>query len=480
MEAYFTADTRTFVLEDRVKEDLKKWIPIITAFHFNKALKKITGKDAWMAFTLEGERFFEKDCLGRIHVKEIKGASKPEKIHPFTVALEFLQEKGPLTSIDNRDNFYENLVKGIERGFKRHLDALSSGNLSLVLEELSGTSFIERLQRHTPDPRPIGITMGCPAGIGPEIIIKAFYRNPGWILQKRALVFGDERILERAQRVLSCRAPLVDPDSGIPGIPIRSITNLDPEKIPFGKATHITGMSSFEYVRTATMAAIKGEVGAVVTAPITKEGLKLADIGHPGHTEILAELTKTKDYAMMLKGERLSVVLVTIHCALRDVPGLLQEEKVLGIIRITHRSLKLDFGIDEPRIAVAGLNPHAGEGGLFGDEEERIISPAIKRAQKEGISCHGPFPPDTIFYRAAQGEFDAVVAQYHDQGLIPLKLLHFRDGVNVTLNLPIVRTSVDHGTAYDIAGKGLADPRSLEAAFKTAQYIIKCRMKSKQ
>jgi len=181
---------------------------------------------------------------------------------------------------------------------------------------------------------------------------------------------------------------------------------------------------------------------------------------------------------MMLAGKSLRVALVTIHCALKEVSFMLTEEKVFNTIRITARALEQDFGLLRPRLAVAALNPHAGEEGLFGQEETRIISPAVRRAKAEGYFVEGPFPADSLFYRAAGGEFDAVVAMYHDQGLIPLKLLHFSDAVNVTLGLPIVRTSVDHGTAYDIAGKDIADPSSLKAAIEMAVMMAKNRTKS--
>lgn len=321
----------------------------------------------------------------------------------------------------------------------------------------------------------IGITMGCPAGIGPEIIIKVFSKNPDWLSQRKVVVFGDPGILKRAMKFVGFDAPLVDLESKDYGIPLIPITNLDPNEIPVGKATPITGMASYRYVVAATKAALNNQISAVVTCPITKEGLRLCGLPYPGHTEILGELTNSKDYLMMLRGPRLAVVLVTIHCKLREVPKLITEEKVFKTITIVNESLKRDFGVSSPKIAVSGLNPHAGEGGLFGDEDDRIIRPAIEKAREKGIDCSGPHPPDTVFYRALKGEFHACVAQYHDQGLIPLKLVHFEDGVNVTLNLPIVRTSVDHGTAYDIAGSGTASPISLEAAVNTAKFIAQCR-----
>ena len=328
--------------------------------------------------------------------------------------------------------------------------------------------------------RPIAITMGCPAGVGPEIIIKAFRERPEWLGSHGVLVFGDRAILKRAMDVLDVDIPIVGPGADEYGIHLREITALDPDACPFGKVTGVTGRASYEYIVEATTAALKGQVSAVVTAPITKDGLRKAGIDYPGHTEILANLTGTRDYLMMLMGSRLKVVLVTIHIALKDVPASITRDKVLKAIKITAKGLRDDFGIERPRIGVAGLNPHAGESGLFGMEEKEVISPAVKAARAAGIHCTGPHPPDTIFYRALNGEFDVVCAQYHDQGLIPLKLIHFEDGVNVTMNLPIVRTSVDHGTAYDIAGTGAASPLSLIKAVETAQQIARCRQRQLQ
>ncbi|EKD38515.1 MAG: hypothetical protein ACD_75C00708G0007, partial [uncultured bacterium] len=198
----------------------------------------------------------------------------------------------------------------------------------------------------------------------------------------------------------------------------------------------------------------------------------------PGHTEMLASLTGAADFAMMMAGTRLKVTLVTIHRPLREVAAALSIDGILNLIHITHQALMIDFDIARPRIGVAGLNPHAGEGRLFGSEEELVIAPAVARAQAGGMNVQGPYPPDSIFVKAASGAFDAVVCMYHDQGLIPFKLLHFADGVNVTLGLPIVRTSVDHGTAYDIAGKGLASHRSLAEAIALAGTISKNRSKN--
>ena len=321
-------------------------------------------------------------------------------------------------------------------------------------------------------PGPIAVTMGCPAGIGPEIIIKA---SKDQKILSRIVAVGDLNILERARSILKSRLYI---KRWQPGKPLREgvlnclpVTDLSLEDVLLGAPSSITGRASFEYIRTAIDLTRAGVFSAMVTCPISKKGLELSGINFRGHTEILAQRTNTPDYLMMMAGERLKVTLVTIHCALRDVPGLLSKERVFKTIGITHRALVEDFGIKRPRLAVCGLNPHAGEGGMFGDEEERIIGPAIEMARNEGIKVDGPFPPDTIFYRAKEGAFDAVCCQYHDQGLIPFKLLHFRDGVNVTLGLPIVRTSVDHGTAYDIAGTGKADATSLISAIMLSERI---------
>jgi 4-hydroxythreonine-4-phosphate dehydrogenase len=212
------------------------------------------------------------------------------------------------------------------------------------------------------------------------------------------------------------------------------------------------------------------EVHALVTAPINKEALRLAGVPYPGHTEILADLSSTTDYAMMLATEELRIVLVTVHQSLRTAIDAITTDRVLEIIRLTHRTLQRS-GLTAPRIAVAGLNPHAGENGLFGREDLDIIAPAIQTAQGEGIQASGPWPADTVFMRARAGAFDVVVAQYHDQGLIPVKYLGIEHGVNITIGLPFVRTSVDHGTAFDIAGLGTADHTSLLAALTQADRL---------
>lgn len=326
----------------------------------------------------------------------------------------------------------------------------------------------------------IGITMGDPAGIGPEIIVKALSDPAVWNCCV-PLVIGDKSILEREIRSLT--SPLVVQPVSSPvnlvsqenRILLLEASQLDGSNVPYGKPGAETGRALARYIETAVELALKGTIEAVVTAPISKQSLRLAGYGFPGHTEMLAHLTGTRDVVMMLAGSRLRVVLVTIHCPLANVPRLISRESILTTLRITQRGLREMFGIEEPRIAVAGLNPHAGEAGMFGREEQTVITPALEAARGEGIDARGPYPPDTLFYRAVSGEFDVVVCMYHDQGLIPLKLLHFDDGVNITLGLPIIRTSVDHGTAYDIAGKGIARPSSMLQAIGIAAQMALAR-----
>jgi 4-hydroxythreonine-4-phosphate dehydrogenase len=217
------------------------------------------------------------------------------------------------------------------------------------------------------------------------------------------------------------------------------------------------------------------EIDAIVTAPIHKEAIYRAGFDFPGHTEILAKETDTEKFVMMLVGGPLRVALVTIHVPLRAIFDLITEDSILDTIEVVDAGLKRDFGIPKPRIGVCGLNPHASDGGRFGDEEARIVSPAIKKANERGFSCSGPLPPDTAFYSARQGEYDGMIALYHDQGLIPIKILAFETGVNVTLGLPIIRTSVDHGTAFNIVGKDAASPASMIEAIKLGVSMAEAR-----
>lgn len=288
----------------------------------------------------------------------------------------------------------------------------------------------------------IGITMGDPRGIGPEVIRKAL-ALPSIRRICRPVVFGDPQYFDwkKARR-------LSDKECG-----------------------RLCGF----YIEQAAHACLTRQMHAMITAPISKEHLRQGGYHYPGHTEFLADLSCTKDFRMMFASPSLRVVLVTIHEALRKVPKMLSEPLILKTIEMTHDHLRGWFGIPKPRIAVCGLNPHAGEGGIFGNEEARFIIPAINKLKRRGIKASGPFPSDTIFRKAVKGEFDAIVVMYHDQGLIPLKLLHFDDAVNITLGLPFIRTSVDHGTAFDIAGKGIANPSSMIAAIKLAVEMARGR-----
>ncbi len=317
----------------------------------------------------------------------------------------------------------------------------------------------------------IAISMGCPVGIGPEIILKYFATSaPDQTCNM--VVIGDLGVLEHCAATLEIPARLKPWRPGqelVAGeIPVLETSRLTPEDLVWGRPTIKTGQAMATAIEQAVHFIKEGVFSALVTCPISKAALHDAGYHFPGHTEMLAHLSHSSQPVMMMAGSRLRVTLATIHCALAEVPTLLTSRGIVDLIMITHASLQQDFGIHQPRIAVAGLNPHGGESGLFGHEEDEIILPAVRLAQAAGITISGPFPPDTVFHRAAGGAFDAVVCMYHDQGLIPFKLLHFSDGVNVTLGLPFIRTSVDHGTAYDIAGQGKAATSSLAAAIELA------------
>jgi 4-phospho-D-threonate 3-dehydrogenase / 4-phospho-D-erythronate 3-dehydrogenase len=318
----------------------------------------------------------------------------------------------------------------------------------------------------------IAITMGDAGGIGPEIIVKALVR-PEVEAACRSLVVGSARVMEhavqlvgaslRVQRVASARDAGFE--SGV--MEVIDLDNVDPDQIVFGKAAAMTGRAAYESIAKAVELCLAGDAQAVATSPLNKEGLHLAGINYPGHTEILAALTNTKDYCMLLVSESLKVSHVSTHVSLRQACDLATRARVRKVIDLTNEAL-IRMGIDKPRLAVAGLNPHAGEGGLFGCEEQNEIGPAIQDAVAAGLTVRGPMPPDSVYFRAMKGEFDAVVAMYHDQGHIPLKAVGFDQGVNVSLGLPILRTSVDHGTAYGKAGKGTANPRSMVEAILLA------------
>jgi len=322
----------------------------------------------------------------------------------------------------------------------------------------------------------IAVTMGDPCGIGPEIIARAL-ADAAVTAACRPVVVGDAAAMERGiavagsgQEVMRITlAELANLDAR-GRVPVLQTGDLSAADMEYGQPTKSTGEAVYRYITTAASLCMNGSVSAMATAPISKVVLNRAGHHYPGHTELLAEMTGTADFVMMLAGDRLRVSLVTIHEALADVPSLLTVEKILTTIRITHRDVARYFR-PEPRIAVLALNPHCGESGLFGNEESVIIAPAIELAREEGITVAGPLSADTLFYFASRGDYDAVVCMYHDQGLIPLKLLHFDDGVNITLGLPIIRTSVDHGTAYGIAGSGVASAASMTAAIRIAAQM---------
>lgn len=319
--------------------------------------------------------------------------------------------------------------------------------------------------------QPIGFTMGDAAGIGPELLVKLFEAG----LPHPAVVYGDAGILRQTCLRLRLEhrlhiTPIERPDEqqserGVMGV-LNRWQALPPD-LPPGRLDARAGQGAYEYLCHAIDDAKAGRLRALVTAPLNKLAMQAAGLDFPGHTEILADRTGTKEYAMMLATPELRTILVTIHMPLSEVSRHITIENELHIISLAQHACQM-AGILRPRIAVAGLNPHAGEGGRFGDEEARIIAPAIAQARAMGMDATGPWPGDTIFMRARRGEFDIVVAQYHDQGLIPIKYLGVEQGVNVTVGLPFVRTSVDHGTAFDIAGQGIADPSSLLTAYRMA------------
>ena len=319
---------------------------------------------------------------------------------------------------------------------------------------------------------PLAITMGDPAGIGPEIVARALSDGE---TPRRAIVIGDPLVMARAlETVGSDRGlkPITDAAQADPAssdIPLIASSTMD--RLPgTGKIQPACGKAAYDAILKAIALARTGDVAGIVTAPINKEALAAAGIGYPGHTEILADVGGAERVAMMLANDDIRTVLVTIHCSLKDAIARADFDAQMSAIRLAHQGCHA-LGIAGPRVAVAGLNPHAGEGGLFGDEEIDIIAPAIEAAKREGIDASGPWPGDTVFMQARQGRFDIVVAQYHDQGLIPVKYMGLERGVNITLGLPFVRTSPDHGTAFDIAGRGIADPASLVTAIDYADRL---------
>lgn len=318
----------------------------------------------------------------------------------------------------------------------------------------------------------IGITMGDAAGVGPEIILKSFEHD---VLHEtsRSFVIGDASILERAKKFTNSTKAIhriEHPSQAKFEKDAIDCLDLDllTDQLPIGEVSAEAGNAAFQYLAKAISLANDGEIDAICTAPLNKEALQKGGHMYPGHTEILAELTGTKDYSMMLSAPNLKVIHVTTHVGIVDAIKMINPERVLHVIQLAHDTLT-KAGIANPKIAVCGINPHAGENGLFGygEEEEKVI-PAIEKAVAAGIDVQGPLPADTLFFRTVRGDFDIVVAMYHDQGHAPVKVLGLEAGVNITVGLPIIRTSVDHGTAFDIAGTGIADEMSLVEALRQA------------
>lgn len=315
----------------------------------------------------------------------------------------------------------------------------------------------------------VGITMGDPLGVGPEVSLKALEHQD---FMNKMIIFGSVDVIKYYAKVLDFNYPINK---------IQDINEFETGKVnvfdifsytfnehEIGTVQASAGDAAFKYIEKAIQLAMNDEIGPIVTAPLNKESLHLGGHMYDGHTEIFAELTGTDKYTMMLWSKNLSVVHASTHVSLKEACDRVKKERIEACIDLANEALK-DLGIESPKIAVAGLNPHAGEARLFGDEDADEITPAVEQKLAEGINVEGPIAPDTVFLKAVQGKYDIVVAMYHDQGHIPMKLMAFDDGVNVTLGLPIIRTSVDHGTAFDIAGQGIANVTSMIAATDLAE-----------
>ncbi len=323
--------------------------------------------------------------------------------------------------------------------------------------------------------------MGDPAGIGPEIIVKAFQDN---FASCQTIVVGSARSLESVAKGMGTPLtlhPISSPDQARFLSGVLDVLDLDnvPENLTPGQATAQGGKASVQYIEAAVKLALDHQVDAITTAPINKESIHKAGFLYPGHTELLAELTGAKNVALMLAGKNLRVVLTTTHLPLNQVSEHITVERVLTTIRLTHDWLHRHV-TEAPRIAVTGLNPHCGDGGIFGGEEQSAIIPALESARKEGIHADGPFSADALFIRNQFEGFDAVIAMYHDQGMIPVKMDSKGTAVNITLGLPILRTSVDHGTAYDIVETGTASPESLKIALAKAAELSQSPVAARQ
>ena len=322
----------------------------------------------------------------------------------------------------------------------------------------------------------VALSSGDPAGIGPEVSLKAALA----VEDCRFLLVGHKRVLDRhaEKSGLTLDAPRVASAEDAPG-DARICVIEDPSwpapAAMMGQVVSSCGAASVGYAKLAARIVLEGGAEALVTAPISKEALALAGFSYPGHTELLGELCGVKKQVMMLVGGGLRAAMVTTHVGLREVAGLLSTERIMMVARVVWKGLKSNFGIAGARLGILGFNPHASDGGRFGDEEKRIIAPAVTTLQSEGVKASGPLVPDVAFWRMRKGEFDALICMYHDQGSVALKTVAFDTGVNVTLALPIVRTSPDHGTAFDIAGQGRADPTSIIAAIGLALEIAERR-----
>lgn len=320
------------------------------------------------------------------------------------------------------------------------------------------------------------ITMGDPTGIGPELIVKTLLDGELAVLPWPVRVIGDVAALKQAGRIFGIAAREVDAEGetcclDFNGhlLKVEIGSNLTSANLNYGQPDQACGRAMATYIDRAAQQCLSGSSHAMVTCPINKKAINAAGFSFPGHTEFLADRCGVEQVVMMLAGASLKVCLVTTHLPVAAVAQQLSVEAILSTLRIAHSALQNHFALPQPRLAVLALNPHAGENGLFGDEEQRLIAPAIETACAEGIAASGPHSADTLFHFAVhENSADAVICMYHDQGLIPLKLLHFDDAVNVTLGLPIIRTSVDHGTAYDLAGSGKASTASLRAALRMA------------
>ena len=330
----------------------------------------------------------------------------------------------------------------------------------------------------------VAITMGDPAGIGPEIIVRA-QANAAVHRACRPVILGDPQTLKRAVRL--CRLPMEVQEVSSPGkikpspkklTVINCWENDSPSMTP-GGPTQISGLMAVKFIQAAAKLALAKQVSAITTAPISKAAIAAAGFPYPGHTELLATLTHSKEVAMLMIApfhkSSVKILLVSTHLPLKHASTYLTIPRIVTAIRLAHRSAQIHFGRRRPKIAVAALNPHAGEAGTLGMEEQLIIQPAITKTKKSGLNVYGPFPADSLMVRMVRGEFDIAVAMYHDQALIPVKLLSFGQAVNFTVGIPFIRTSVDHGTAYDIAWKGKADPGSLVSAITTAARLSRSR-----